>query len=109
MLSEKMEKALNEQLNAEFYSSYLYMSMANYCDENDLPGFAHWLRMQTQEEYTHANTFMTYIIDRDGHVELYQINQPDSEFKDIQDVFEKALAHEKFVTEQVNNLYAEEM
>jgi ferritin len=49
---------------------------------------------------------MTYIIDRDGHVELYQINQPDSEFKDIQDVFEKALAHEKFVTEQVNNLYA---
>lgn len=106
MLSKKMEKALNEQINAEFYSSYFYMNMAIYCDENDLPGFAHWLYQQTQEEYDHAMKFLHFVQDRDGKVELEQIDKPKGGFKNILDVFERVLEHEKLVTGLINELYA---
>ncbi len=105
MLSKKMEKALNEQINAEFYSSYFYMNMAIYCDENDLPGFANWLYAQAQEEYDHALKILHFVQDRDGSVQLDKIDKPEGGFKSILDVFEKVLAHEKKVTGLIHNLY----
>lgn len=106
MLSKKMEKALNDQINAEFYSSYFYLNMANYCDSIDLPGFANWLRLQTQEEYEHAMKILDFVLDRDGNVELGQLDKPKGGFKSILDVFEKVLAHEQLVTRLIHDLYA---
>ena len=106
MLSKQMEKALNKQINAEFYSSYFYLNMALYCESIDLPGFAHWLRLQTQEEYEHGMRLLDFVLERDGAVELEQIDKPKGGFKDINDVFAQVLEHEKKVTGMINELYA---
>ncbi|MFP4047584.1 MAG: ferritin, partial [Bacteroidales bacterium] len=76
MLSEKMEKALNEQVNAEMYSAYLYLSMSAYFEDMNLSGFAHWMYIQAQEEMTHAMKIYNYIFDRGGKVSLNAIDKP---------------------------------
>jgi len=106
MLSKKMERALSKQINAEFYSSYFYLNMALYCESIDLPGFAHWLRLQTQEEYEHAMRLLDFVLSRDGMVDLEQIDKPKGGFKNINDVFAQVLEHEKKVTGMINDLYA---
>ena len=106
MLSKKMQDAINEQIRAEFYSAYLYLSMAAYCESVDLPGFAHWMRMQWEEEVVHTLKFFDYVNDRGGRVVLEAIDQPTVEFESPIDVFEQTLKHEQSVTARINDLYA---
>ena len=105
MINRNVEKALNSQLNKEFYSSYLYLQMASYFSEKNLDGFANWMKVQAQEEHFHAMKFFDYIISRGGKVELETIEKPESEYESILDVFEKTLNHEVYVTSQINEVY----
>ena len=104
MLSKKMEAALDEQLNKEMYSAYLYMSMSAYCTHIGLKGFANWFMVQYQEEMMHAMKFYNYINDQGGRVMLVAIDAPPTEFESPLDMFEKTLKHEQFVTKRINDL-----
>ncbi len=104
MLTSKMQEALNAQLNGEYYSSYLYLSMSAYGESIDLKGFAHWFLIQTQEEMTHAMKLFNYIVDRKGEVRLRAIDGPPTKWDSALAVFEDALAHEQHVTERINQL-----
>jgi len=104
MLSKKMEKALNEQVNAEMYSAYLYLSMSAYFEDQNLSGFANWMHVQAQEEMTHAMKIFTYIHDRGGSVELEQIDKPQIKWDSAQKVVEDVYSHEQKVTEMIHNL-----
>ena len=104
MLSEKMEKAINEQINAEIYSSYLYMSMAAWCDAKQLAGFGHWLKVQAQEEMTHAIKFYNFVNDRGGKVVMTTIQGPETEWESTLALMEGVLAHEQKVTGLINKL-----
>ena len=100
-----LQNAINRHINAEIYSSYLYLSMSTYCDSIDLPGFAHWMRIQSQEEYTHAMKFVNYLQDRDSRVTLLPIDQPPIEFDSVEDIMRQTLAHEQHVSKLINDLY----
>ena len=80
MISEKMQSELNEQVNKEFYSAYLYLAMAAYCTQIGLPGFAHWMRLQYEEENMHVTKMYDYILDQGGEIHLKQIEEPATEF-----------------------------
>ena len=104
MLSEKMEEALNEQINKEMYSAYLYMAMSAHSKHMGLDGFANWFMVQYQEEMTHAMKIYDYINEQGGQVKLRAIKEPPSEFESPLDMFEKTLEHEKFITKSINEL-----
>jgi ferritin len=104
MIGEKMIKALNDQLNAELYSSYLYLSMSAYFQSINLKGFANWMRVQTQEELLHAVKFYDFINNRGGRVKLAAIETPPSEWESPLQIFETAYQHEQKVTGLINNL-----
>jgi ferritin len=104
MISKKMEAALNGQINAETYSAYLYLSMAAYFESVNLPGFAHWMKVQTQEEMVHALKFYNFIQDRGGKVALAAIAAPKTEWKSAADAFGDAYKHEQKVTAMINGL-----
>jgi ferritin len=104
MISKNMEKALNEQINAEMYSAYLYLSMEAYFRSLDLSGFANWMRVQTQEETTHAMKIYDYIDERGGRVILKSIATPQTEWKSPLAVFEAVYKHEQKVTGLINDL-----
>jgi len=106
MFSEKMQQAMNDQIKHELDSAYIYLSMAAYFESTNLPGFAHWMRIQTGEEQEHAMKFFDFIYDRGGRVALQAISQPPADFASPLDAFEKALAHEQKVTGLINDLYA---
>ena len=106
MISKTLQDKTNEQIKNELYSAYLYLSMSAYFEGMNLPGFAHWMRVQSQEEATHAMKFFNHLIDRSARVVLHAIDQPPSEFKSALDVFQQALAHEQKVTALINDLYA---
>src|ERR671916_3398842 len=105
MLDRTIEDAMNEQIRNELYSAYQYLSMAAYCESANLPGFAHWMRMQAREETEHAMKFYDFILDRSGRVVLRGIEGPVVEFGSPLEVFERALGHEQKVTAMINNLY----
>ena len=105
-ISQKMQDALNNHTNQEFYSSYLYLSMASYCEYINLPGFAHWMKIQSQEEYTHAMKLFDFVNDRDGRAVLHPISQPTIEFESIQDIMQSTLDHERHVSALINDLYS---
>ena len=105
MLSDKMQNAINQQIRHELYSSYLYLAMSVYCDGIHLPGFAHWLKMQADEERSHALKLVEYVGDRGGQVVFYGLDQPPHQYKSPLDVFEQVLAHEKKVTAMIHDLY----
>ena len=105
-LSKALQEAINEQINYEFYSAYIYLSMAAYCDSATRPGFAHWMRMQAHEEGQHAMKFYGYVYDRGGVVTLKAIDQPPVDFQSPLETFERTLAHEQKVTARINTLYA---
>ncbi len=104
MISEKMQGAINKQVTAEFYSAHLYLSMAAYLDSIDVPGFAQWMRIQYQEEVSHATKLMEYVIERDGRAIITGFEDPQVEWKSVLDIFESAYAHEQKVTAMINNL-----
>lgn len=104
MISKKMEKAINEQINWELYSSYLYLSMSAYFDSTNLKGFAGWMRVQAMEEQAHTKKFYDFIFARGGRVILAEIKSPPSEWKSPLSVFEEVLKHEKHVTKRINDL-----
>ena len=104
MLTDKMQKALNGQMNAELYSSYLYLSMNAYFKSVNLDGFANWMYYQAQEELEHAMKFYDFICQRGGRIQLVQIEAPPSEWNSPLAVFEDTLAHEQKVTGLINDL-----
>lgn len=104
MIGKKMDKAINEQINAEMYSAYLYLSMDSYFKSLNLNGFANWMRVQTQEEMFHATKMYDYLIERGGRVLLKTIEGPKTEWKSPIDVFEAICKHEAKVTSLINNL-----
>lgn len=104
MLSKKMEKALNEQINAEYYSSYLYLSMAAWCYAENLSGFGHWMELQAQEELGHVYKLFKYVNDRGGRVILKAIKAPPTNWSSPLAVMEETLKHEKKVTAMINKL-----
>jgi len=96
---------MNEQIKNELYSAYLYLSMSAYCEAANLPGFAHWMRVQAQEEVGHAMKFYDFICERGGRVVLQAIDQPPVEFQSPLHVFEQILEHEQKVTAMIHDLY----
>lgn len=104
MLSQELLKALNEQITFEFYSSHLYLSMAAYCHSADLSGFANFFIVQAEEERFHAMKFFNFINDMDGEITIDGFEQPKHDFKDLVEVFELALGHEKIVTSRIYKL-----
>jgi ferritin len=104
MLSEKMSKILNEQLQKEFYSAYLYLSMEAYFLHHNLDGFANFFHVQVQEERDHALKFFNYINQAGGKIELMQIDAPQVEFESPEYIFELTLKHEQSVTKSIYNL-----
>ncbi|MCD6289692.1 MAG: ferritin [Anaerolineae bacterium] len=106
MLSKRMEEAINDQIQREFESAYIYLSMAAYFDSINLPGFAHWMKIQFQEEQAHALKFYEFVYDRGGKVVLKPLGQPPVEFQSPVDAFEQTMAHERRITGHINDLYA---
>lgn len=104
MFSKKMEKAINEQINAELYSSYLYLSMSAYFAAAGLPGFANWMRVQAQEELFHAMKFFDHVNERGNRVTLKAIGEPPAQWDSPLAIFANALEHEQKVTGLINNL-----
>lgn len=104
MIKEKIQDALNKQINAELYSSYLYLSMSAYFESINLKGFANWMRVQTQEELVHAMKFYDYLIERGGKVLLSSIESPPTEWPSPLAIFENAYQHEQKVTGLINKL-----
>ena len=101
-----MENALNEQINAELWSAYLYLSMAMQFENSGMSGVANWFKIQFKEEQAHAEIFMNYINQRGGRVILKPIAAVDTEWASPLDAFKATLAHERKVTAMINNLYA---
>jgi len=104
MLDKRMEDALNKQFNAEMYSAYLYLSMSAHFEDKNLPGFAHWMKQQAQEETYHGMKIYGFIIDRGGKVDLKAIEAPPAEWNSAVHVFEETLKHEQHVTSLINDL-----
>ncbi|MFC2162189.1 ferritin [Candidatus Altiarchaeota archaeon] len=103
-VSKKIEEALNGQINAELYSSYLYLGMGGYFESLNLSGFAHWMRIQAQEELLHGLKIYDYVIERGGNAALDAIDKPSSGWKSALSVFEAAYEHEKKVTKMINDI-----
>jgi ferritin len=103
-MKEFVEKALNNQINAELQSAYLYLSMSAYFESINLKGFANWMRIQAQEEVGHAMRFFKFIFDRNGKVKLLSIDEPEGSWKSPLDAFENVYSHEQKVTGLINGL-----
>ncbi len=104
MMNAKMVDALNKQINEEYYSSYIYLAMAAYLDDQDLDGMGHWMRMQAQEEHLHAMKIFDYMLERGARIELFAVAAPPREWDSPLAAFEGALEHEKYMTDNINTL-----
>ncbi len=106
MLSASLQSGFNEQIQKEFFSSYLYLAMAAHFESANLRGFASWMKKQADEERSHSMKLWEYVYDRDGKVELKAIEQPPTAFGSPLEVFKQVLEHERRVTTSINALYA---
>jgi ferritin len=104
MLKEKVEKALNNQIEIEAYSSQLYLSMASWAEKNGYPGSSAFLYKHAEEERMHMLKLFHYINERDGHAIVPQLKQPPFEFESVKTILKQILDHERFVSESINNL-----
>lgn len=104
MLNEKIEKALNDQINEELFSAYLYLSMSAWFETINLKGFANWMNVQNQEEQFHAMKIFNFINERGGTVKLQAIKEPQISWKSPLDAFEAAYKHEQHITGRINDL-----
>ena len=102
MISEKMQDALNDQTAFEFHSAHIYLGMSAYLEAIDLPGMANWMRIQYQEETTHAEKIFDHVIERDGRAKLTAWEAPPVEWKSALDAFEHAYTHEQIVTRRID-------
>ncbi len=105
MLTNPVLTALNDQINHEMYSAYLYLAMSAHFESANLTGFAHWTRVQAQEELSHAMRFFDYIADQSGRVTLKTLEQPPAQFGSPLSIFQAILDHEKKVTGLIHGLY----
>lgn len=105
MLDKKVSKLLNEQINKELYSAYLYLDMSSYFEDRGLNGFANWYMIQAQEERDHAMLFYQYLHNNGEKVTLEAIGKPDKKFKKDMDVLKAGLEHEEYVTSLINAIY----
>ena len=103
-MNKKIEQAFNDHLNAEFFSSYLYLSMANCFTAKNLDGMASWMRLQSEEERVHAMKFLDFINQRGGRVALQQINQPQLDWAAPLDAFQQAYNHELEISQKIDAL-----
>jgi ferritin len=104
MISKKMQKAINDQINRELYSSYLYRAMGFCAKTMVLNGTAHWMGVQAGEETKHAERFIKYLQDQQAEPEMQALAKPPAGFKSMLDMFEQTLKHEKYITKNINNL-----
>jgi ferritin len=104
MLKEKVETALNNQIKEELYSSYLYLSMAAFFENQNFSGFSNWMRIQAQEEYGHAMKIYNYILERGGNVKLQKIDAPKGTWQNQLEAFEDTLKHEQKVSKSIYDL-----
>jgi ferritin len=105
MIGKKIQDALNAQITLEQHSAQLYLAMSAHCEGRSFRGFAHWLRVQAQEETKHAMKLFEFVVDRGGRLALAAIAAPPSEFGGITQVFEQILEHEKGITGRINALF----
>lgn len=105
MPTKAVQAAINDQIAMELESAYVYLSMAAYFDENNLPGFSHWMRMQHGEELQHAMKLFDFMLDNGGHVVLNALAKPPSQFKGALAVMKQSLKHEQKVTGAITGLY----
>ncbi|MBS7645493.1 MAG: ferritin [Candidatus Bathyarchaeia archaeon] len=104
MIKDKVQEALNKQINRELYSAYLYLSMAAYFESINLKGFAHWMRIQAREEVGHAMKLYDHLVERGGRVGLQSIDAPPREWKSPLEVFEEVYRHERTVSQMIDDL-----
>lgn len=107
MLNKKIAELINEQVNKELYSGYLYLDFANYYEAEGLDGFAHWYQIQAQEERDHAMMMRRYLIDNGFRVTFGAIAQPDKVFKTHNDPLKFGFEHEQYVTSLINEIYSQ--
>lgn len=105
MLNAKIAELINDQINKEFYSAYLYLDMANYYKEEGLEGFANWYQVQAREESDHALLFLEYLQNNGGKVTLEAIAKPDKVYQNHKDPLTASLQHERYVTALINAIY----
>lgn len=105
LLSERLTKLFNQQVNQELYSAYLYLDFAEYFKQKNMPGFGHWYAVQAQEEISHASRFMDYMIKQGRRPELLEIAKPDAKYKNDVELGNAGLAHEVLITEMINKIY----
>ena len=106
MMNAKVHELLNQQINKEFYSAYLYLQFSNYFEDAGLDGFANWYMIQAQEERDHAMLFYQYLQNENQKVTLEAIDKPDKQFSCHMDVLRAGLEHEEYVTSLINDIYA---
>ncbi len=104
MLKPRMQDAINKQINAEIWSAYLYLAMSAWYEHQNLPGFANWMKIQAQEELTHAMKFFRFVNERGGRVMLTAIDKTETEWKSPLHTFQDTLEHEQKVTAMIDNL-----
>ena len=106
MLHADIAKMINEQINKELFSAYLYLDFSNQLNQKGLDGFANWYEVQAQEELDHAMLFYQYMHNNSQQVNLMAIDQPNQKFDDVLGILKEALAHEEYITQSINDIYA---
>lgn len=106
-MNKKVSELINDQINKEFYSAYLYLDMSNFYESKGLNGFANWYKVQAQEEKDHAMLFYQYLQNNGEKITLKAIAQPDKTFKQMMDPLKAGLEHEKYVTSLIDNIFCE--
>ena len=106
MLNQNVQDALNDQIQAELDSAYIYLGMSAYIQSQNYPGFAAWMQAQAQEESQHAMKIYGYIVERGGRVQLKALGEPPAEYQSPLDVFQKAYEHEQYITGRINSLFS---
>jgi ferritin len=106
MLSQNIQDALNDQIQAELNSSYIYLAMVADFEDKNWPGFAAWMRVQSQEETGHAMKLFGYIVQRGGRVQLKAVDQPPAEYESPLAAFQKAYEHEQYITGRINAIFS---
>lgn len=105
MLDKNVKSLINEQINKEFYSAYLYLDFSNYYYDEGLDGFANWYEVQAQEERDHAMLMRSYLHDNGGSVSFEAVSKPDKTYTNVGDPLKFSLEHEQYITESINTIY----